>query len=314
VASGSRPAPLAGTLQISWAEGVTATWVAGAPRIGRMAPPLESPRFSRPKLAGMGADGARARTPSALGGPSPRCPSATPLPRSAHPVGLVALALAALVVAGCDPYVEGNGVYYEENRTPAETFTGVHVQDGIEATVASGSAQQKVLVSGDANIVRDYVKTEIVTDRGSGPVLHVRLATSSPTLDPTIPLRAVIELAELRSVQADGDSHVSASGVATLLLSIEAYGNSDVLVMGPGGGRIEVVASDAAVDAGSYPVSEGALVDLSSGSRAELHSDGPVAGTVRGGCTLENFGSGLCNGVIVPSGETPSPTILCPVP
>ncbi|HET8541168.1 MAG TPA: DUF2807 domain-containing protein, partial [Anaeromyxobacter sp.] len=258
------------------------------------------------------AGGARARTWSGRGTPRDRCRAATRLPGSARPAWFGALALALLGAAGCTPYVEGNGVYHEEDRTPAETFTGVRIQDGIEATVTSGAAQQKVVVSGDANIVKDYVKTEIVSDQGSGPVLHVRVASGGGTVDPSLPLRVRVELAELRYVHAGGDSHVKATGVATLLLKTEARGKSSVLVMGAGGGRIEVVASDSSVDAASYPVAEGALVDLSSGARAELHSAGAVAGTVRGGCTLENFGDGLCHGVVVPVGETA--TILCPVP
>ncbi len=268
------------------------------------------PSVSPPPRVRMEAAGACARTCPAVGSSSDRRPAATGLPRSARSAGLALLALAALAVAGCDPYVEGNGVYLEEDRTPTQTVFGVHVQDGIQATVASAAAQQKVVVSGDANIVKDYVKTEVVADQGSGPVLHVRLASGHPTLDPALPLRAVIQLAELRSVEADGDSHVSASAVATQLLSLEASGKSSVVVMGAGGARVEVSVADAAVDAGAYPVSEGALVAVSGGGRVEVHSDGPVAGTVATGSTLENFGAGTCAGVTADAGAT----LLCPVP
>jgi hypothetical protein len=209
--------------------------------------------------------------------------------------------------------VQGNGVYGEENRTPSTTFTGVHAQGGVQATVTSGAARPKVIVSGDANLV-PYIETRVVTEDGDRQVLHVRVDVPGGSWSSTIPPRVVVDLAELEYAHAAGDSHLSASGVATQHLSIEAHGKSDVLVMGPGGGRIQVVASDAAVDAGAYPVSEGAQVELSSGARAELRSDGPVAGAVRAGCRLENLGSGRCAAVLVPAGETPPPTILCPVP
>jgi hypothetical protein len=258
------------------------------------------------------AEAARARPPTsvAIRGQGRRCAAATGVPRSARLAWFGAVGLAALL-AGCDPYVEGNGVFREEDRTPAEAFTGIHVEDGIEAVVTSGAAQQKVVVSGDANIVRDYLKTEVVTDQGSGPVLHVRIDTGGGGWSASITPRVVVDLAELRYVGAE-DSHVTAAGVATLLFAVEAYGDSEVLVSGSGGGRIEVVASGSEVDAGFYLVSEGALVDLSSGARAVLNSDGPVAGSVRGGCTLANLGSGSCSGVIVPPGETAS--VCAPVP
>ncbi len=252
--------------------------------------------------------GALPRTRAALGSPSGRGARATPVSGSARRAALAALA--ALSFAGCSPYVEGNGVYYEEHRAPNETFYGVHVQDGIQVTVTSGAGQQDVVVSGDANVVKDYVVTEVATDQGSGPVLHVRLAANHPPIDTTIPIRAVVQLGELRSAEADGNSRVSASGVATFLLSLEASGKSDVVVIGSGGGRVELAVDDASIDAGAYPVSEGALVAVSSGGRAEIHSDGVVAGSVGAGSTLENFGSGACTGVSADA----SATVLCPVP
>ncbi len=253
----------------------------------------------------MKAGGARHRTRAALWTSSDRRSRATGLSRWARPAGCAALALAAALAAGCHPYVEGNGVYGEEDRTPAQTFTGVEVHDGIEVTVTSGAAQQRVIVSADQNVVQ-WMTTRVSTDTGSGPVLHLSIDKAGWTS--TNPPRAVVDLAELRYVNAQDDSHVSASGVATLLLSVQAYQRSDVFVMGSGGGRIEVVADDATVDAGTYPLGEGALVTLTSRSRAEVHSDGPVAGSAAAGSTLENFGSGTCAGVVADAGAT----ILCP--
>jgi hypothetical protein len=235
------------------------------------------------------------------------------MPRSARPAGFAALALAALAVAGCDPYVQGNGVYVEENRTPSETFTGLQIQDGFEATVTSGAASQRVVVSGDANVVKDYVKTEVITDAGSGPVLHVRIEMPGGTVEPNLPLRVVVDLAELRYVNATGSSRLTASGVATQQLYVEARDDSDAEIRGSGGERIQVVASSSSrVFSAAYPVSGGALVDLSSAAHAQLHSDGPVAGSVGSDAVLENLGTGICTGVSVPAGETA--TIECPGP
>lgn len=273
-----------------------------------MALAREAPRF--PAMFSASAEGVLPRppTPPRAGRARRRCAAATRVTRSARLAWFGAIGLAT-VIAGCEPYVEGNGVYREEDRTPAETFTGVHVEDGITAVVTSGAALQKVVVSGDANIVHDQMRTEVLTDHGSGPVLHVRMRTDN--LSPDIPPRVVVELGELRYVAAwDEKSHVSASGVATLLFWVEAHGKGEVLLSGPGGGRIEVVASDARIEAGYYPVSEGALVDLSSSSRVTLNSDGPVAGTVGAQCTLTNLGSGSCQGVT----SDPTASVCVPVP
>ncbi|HEY6098390.1 MAG TPA: DUF2807 domain-containing protein, partial [Anaeromyxobacter sp.] len=80
------------------------------------------------------------------------------------------LAAAALLsvagaLAGCQPYVQGNGVYREERRNDLGAFTGVHLEDGIEATVTAGIAQQMVTVSGDANVL-PYIETEVRTEAG----------------------------------------------------------------------------------------------------------------------------------------------------
>ncbi len=195
------------------------------------------------------------------------------------------------------------------------TFEGLRVRDGIEATVTAGAAQPRLVVSGDANLL-PYIHAEVEADPGSVPAGILRLWIEVPAgnFSICIPPLAVLEMGELKYVGAEGDSHVNASGVATQLLSVEAYGKSDINVAGPGGGRIQVVASGATVDAATYPVSDGAQVDLSSGARAGLHSGGAVTGTVGAACTLYNFGTDACTAVTVPPGATPPPTIICPVP
>lgn len=244
-----------------------------------------SSRLPRASGEAVGDGSPRPHTSPALADPSGRGARATPVSRPARLAGIVAAALAG-ALAGCEPYVEGNGVFEEEDRTPPETLLGVHVEDGIEASVTAGGAQQ-VTVSGDANLVQ-HIDTEVVAEPGVGPVLFVRIDVAN--WSSTIPPRAAIRLGDLRYVFASGHSRVLATG--------------------PGGAALEVFASDADVDAGSYPLSAGARVDLSSGARVELHSDGPVTGIVRGGCTLDNLlGAGGCEAVTVPAGE--SATIQC---
>lgn len=260
----------------------------------------------------MEARGARAPTRGPVGTPSERCARATGLPRSARSLSLAAVALAA--TSACGAYVEGNCVDASETRTLSAPFQGVRVQDGIQATVASGTAPPSLVVSGDANLL-PYLHVEIAPDPGSVPsnVLRLWMEVPSGTFTTCIPPTAVLAAGELSYVRAEGDSHVSASGVATRILSVEASGKSNVEVAGPGGDRIQVVADDASVHARTYPVALGAQVDLTNGARAELHSDGAVNGSVGPGCTLSNFGTGACTAV-VPASGTPPPTIACPAP
>jgi len=238
--------------------------------------------------------------------------STTPLPRSARPFGFAALAVAA-ALTGCKPYVEGNCVNGSEVRTPTQTFQGLRVESAIQATVNAGAAQPKLVVSGDANLL-PYIHAEVVPDPGSVPagVLRLWIEVPAGNFSICIPPLAVLDTGELSYVGAEGDSHVDLSGLATPLLSVEASGKSAVNVAGAGGGRIQVVASDATVDAAAYPVTAGAQVDLTSGARAELHSDAAVAGTAGAGCTLYNFGKDACTAVV--ASGTPPPTVLCPVP
>lgn len=251
--------------------------------------------------------GARLHTRSALGSSRERGAGATPPPRSARSAGFAALALLAL--AACEPYVQGNGVYLEENRTPeGVVLVGLHVEDGLEVAVTSGAAQQHVTVSGDANLV-EYIVTD-VQDEGGGAVLHLRIDAPGGWSS-TIPPRAVVRLVQLEYLLVRGDSQVSVADAAAPLLTILASEGSDVDVAGAGGAAIAVTASSAIVDAGAYPVTEGASVDLSEGARVELRSDAEVTGTVRSACTLDNLlGAGSCVSVVVEGDGT----LLCNPP
>lgn len=65
-----------------------------------------------------------------------------------------------------------------------------------------------------------------------------------------------------------------------------------------GAGPLAVVLDGATLTARQYPTA-GALVDLDGRSTAQLHADGPVAGTVSADSHLDNTsGSGHCTAVV----------------
>lgn len=262
-----------------------------------MAIPPERRGVPRSRGDGMAPSLAAARTFSSSDSPGGRGAGATPLPRSAHRVATWALLAAAL--AGCDPYVQGNGVYLEERRSGLAPFVGLHLEDGIEATVTAHAEAQGVLVSGDANVV-PYIRTEVQVDGGRA-VLHVFI---SQQFGRTIPPRAAIEAPAFEYVLATQGSRAHVRDAATPSFTVVADQGSTLDLAGPGGvaagESISVeLASGAVLDATFYPVSQSASVELSGASIARLHSDGPVTGTVANASELDNLsGTGDCAAVV----------------
>ena len=246
---------------------------------------------------------ARAPTFRALGISCARGPGATPVPRSGRRLAL-ALAVLSCSLVACEPYVQGNGVYREEQRSDPGPFTGIRVESGIEATVTAGAAARSVTVSGDANVV-PYIETEVRTDSGQ-QVLHVWI---SKAFIGTIPPRAVVEVPSLEYASATEAARITAKGVAAAAFEVVADQGASLALQGaalPAGESIDArLSSGAALDASAYGVSVGAGVQLSGSSVAKLDCDGPVTGTVTGGSRLDNLaGAGSCSGVTADGSST----------
>lgn len=246
----------------------------------------------------MGALAADAPTSGGLGFPSRRGADATPLSRSARLRAAVALTLAA-ALGGCEPYVQGNGVYHQETRPDPGPFTGLHVESGIEVTVTAGAADRSVVVSGDANVV-PYLETVVQTGEGRR-VLFVRITR---TFSGTIPPRAAIAVPSLEYAFATQFSRISGKTIAASSFEVVADHGANVVLEGaaaPAGDSISAaLATGALLNATAYEVSGGAAVTLTGGSIAKLHADGPVTGTLSGGSQLDNLsGTGVCADVVV---------------
>ena len=208
------------------------------------------------------------------------------------------VAAAALVaLAACSAYVNGNGVYLEDDRRVAP-FVGVAVDLGIDATVEVG-AEQTVIVSGDANLVPD-IETEVVNG----------ILVTSTWLEgfaPSLPLRLHVTVPYLQSASATGKSHLDVSGAAAAVPFVAgAFHQSEVHLAGAGGPGLEVsLGSGAHLEAKSYAV-DGADVLLNGGSAAELRVSGAVTGELRDASSLQIFGGGSCS-VTLRDGSTCSP-------
>ncbi len=209
------------------------------------------------------------------------------------------LLLAALALAACEPYIQGNGVYHEEDRTAAlGPFAGIRVEEGIAASVASGAADRSVRVSGDANVVR-YVRTEVrqETVRGAAvDVLRVWVDAPSGGYSSTYPLRATVRSPEIRFGAAEGDgARIDLQGAAAAELVLEARREGEILVRGPGGPAVHATLADARVDAGGYPTQTAEIL-LTGASRLELDASVSVTGDAWGTSEVDNMlgGAGTC--------------------
>jgi hypothetical protein len=253
------------------------------------------------------ADNRRREDPRILHSPAPRLPAtaeagragsrprrrraATPAPDA---LALVAL-LAVVVLAGCEPFVQGNGVLHEETRDVA-TFEGVSTDDGIKVEITAGAAQQVVKVSGDENVLQ-HIETTVRNDAARGfAVLDVK---SSVQFDSTNPVMAVISVPTVRYVAATHACTVTAKQVATPAFEVDASENAYVTLSGAGGASLSVQLQGgqrggAHLDARGYPV-DTASVTLAGGSTASLAARVSVSGSADGGSSVENTGAATCN-------------------
>lgn len=221
-----------------------------------------------------------ARTASSLG--SSRDPGTGAAVAVARRAALV-VAIAAALLAGCDPRVRGSGILIDEPRR-ADGFVGLRVQDGIAGFVTVGPAHS-VRVIADSNVVGNIDTSVEPAPLGSATVsvLFVRVGHS---IDPVIPPTVVVTVPSFLLADASGGASIQ----------LKATAGADP------GPLLTVRLSAASLDAiGAEPdyVTSGAAVTLAGRSAAKLHSDGPVTGSVSTQSTLDNLqGTGSCDGVL----------------
>ncbi len=250
-----------------------------------------------------------ATTGTALGTPRDRGVGITACRGQSRAPVLAAAAAALALALGCNPYVQGNGVYNEETRTVNGPFVGIHIQDGVSAYITSGGAQS-VKVSGDANLV-PYIDTILESEMvgtTSTPVLHVWVDLSGG-YSSTIPPQVAVSVPSFSYVRAEGSSPVQVKQASASVFTVKEKDSARVELIGTGGLDLidATLTDDASLDATAYPTG-GASVDLSGRSTAKLHSNGPVTGRVLNDAVLNNLlGTGDCAGVTA----SPSATVSC---
>ena len=220
-------------------------------------------------------------------------------PSRVHGFSFTACAIAAVtLLVGCNPRVQGNGVYLEEPRERGP-FVGIHVQDGVSAIVTSGEPQT-LRVIGDSNIV-PHIDTSVVAEPLGLTTIQVLRVSVTEDYVPTIPPSVVVSVPSfvfVRAVgEADGDRIVTVDvkKAAAALFTAEASGSARVAISGAGGDVIDAtLGGDALLDATGY-VTSAAVVALSGRATAKLRSNGPVTGTAVDDSRVDNLlGTGPC--------------------
>jgi hypothetical protein len=211
----------------------------------------------------------------------------------------ISLAL-ALALTACHPKLMGSGVLGEEVRIVAP-FDAVDVSLAIEATVSANAAAQRVIISGDANLLQ-YVATPVEAE-----VLRTRLHGTAG-IEPVLPLRIAAQATALRAVRATEAAHVDVSGAGdvnpSFVFEVEASGASHVQLRGSGGHHLVVnLSGGSGLDASAYAV-DGATLLLGGGSTLRVHSTGDPIGTVSGGSSVQVSGGGSCAALALSGGST----------
>jgi hypothetical protein len=195
--------------------------------------------------------------------------------------------LGLLAASGCTPVVEGNG-QYREKTYDVSVFHGISVGYGVQASVAAGAAKQSVVLSGDANIVGQYLTVEVSND-----ILETRLI-GADHIDPKVPVRLVVTVPSLDTVLARDASPVSVVNANTGDFHVSAAGKSSVTVGGQSTGIVYGdLSGGSRLDAKGFPAPS-ADVQLVEASSAEVQVAGYVTGKAEGASTVRVWGGGSC--------------------
>jgi hypothetical protein len=212
--------------------------------------------------------------------------------------GLAALLL--LASTACKPVVMGNGVF--ATRTiEVDAFDRVEVEYGITVNVDAGVTPRSFSISGDENIISQYVTVEVESST-------LRIGHSED-FDRIHAITVHLDAPELVAVRAREGSRVTVNGAAAASFDVHASESSTVALAGaaPAGAVLAATLDGGArLDARAYPV-DSAVVALTTSAQAQLTCTGPVSGTAAGGSSVTVQGGGTCAVAVTASTCTATP-------
>jgi len=131
----------------------------------------------------------------------------------------------ALWTSGCWDIVDGNGDAARETRPLPAGITAIEADGPIfaEVRIASDIVSPTVVVKGDSNLL-GHVRSEV-----AGEILQVWLDADVRS---RTPLRLLVQLPTLRSIELDGSGTLAVQGVQGDTLAVKLGGSGTVAVRG----------------------------------------------------------------------------------
>ncbi len=212
-----------------------------------------------------------------------RRPGAT---RASGPL-LRAAAIAAALSA-CTSVVNGNGVL--DTRTiSAAPFSGVAVDNGIGANVAFG-APQSVVLSGDSNVIHDYITVTVESGVLRARISGVDRVTYGipPVLEIKLPAAASFDYAE-----AHGHGYVNVFGAQASQITVDAQSSTVTLAGGGSSTTLTATVASGTLKAIQHVVDAAQVTATDSTVELTLKAPtGTVTGSASGTSAIEVCGGG----------------------
>lgn len=172
-------------------------------------------------------------------------------------IAVVSLTAALLGMAGCG--TRGNGVAATETRELGE-FTTIESAGGLDLVVHVGAIEQKVVVSGDENILPN-IETRL---RGDKLVVE-----HEGWLRPDLPLVVEVWVPTLAGIEASGAADIEVDGLSGGQFELDLSGAADAELRGKVQ-RLDVDVSGAADIDASWLEAETVVIDMSGAGEAKV--------------------------------------------
>lgn len=191
---------------------------------------------------------------------------------------LITLSLATLLLSACGTRGSGDPVTEERELDP---FHAIEFGGAIDLVVHVGAAEQKVVISGDDNIVSE------IDTRVSGDKLHVE---HEGWLRPKQTLKLEIWVPTLDSVEASGATDIDIEGLVGERFELDVSGAADAELRGKVT-QLDIEVSGAGdVDARSLEA-ENVVLDMSGAGEAKVWATGKLDVDISGSGEVEYWGN-----------------------
>jgi hypothetical protein len=194
------------------------------------------------------------------------------------PRHLVTLSLTIALLSACGS--RGSGDPTTETRE-LDGFSSIELGGALDLIVHVGAAEQKVVISGDDNIV------PLIETRVAGDKLHI---DHEGWLRPELPLKVEVWLPKLEAVEASGATDIDVENLAGERFELELSGAGDVELRG----KVDVldveISGAGDLDARSLEAKQ-VTIDLSGAGEAKVWATAKLDVDISGAGEVEYWGN-----------------------